>query len=136
MFAKLQSLNSERLAKHILQNYKIKLELGTTPKFYPIYKLMETENLALKEFIKENLRKGYIQPLQSSVGYSVLFIPKKNGKLRMYIDYRQLNSIIKKDRYPLLLILEIQDRIGNIKIFLKIDLKWAYYQIRIKEGNK
>ena len=58
---------------------------------------MEIENLALREFVKENLRKGYIQPLQLLVGYSVLFIPKKNGKLRMYINYRQLNSIIKKD---------------------------------------
>jgi hypothetical protein len=68
---------------------------------------MEIENLALKEFIKENLKKEYIQLLQLLVGYLVLFILKKNGKLRMCINYRQLNSIIKKDRYPLLLILEI-----------------------------
>ena len=58
---------------------------------------MKTENLALREFIKENLRKGYIQPLQLLIGYLVLFIPKKNGKLRIYINYRQLNSITKKD---------------------------------------
>ena len=65
-----------------------------------------------------------------------MFILKKNGKLRMCIDYRQLNSITKKDRYPLPLISEIQDRIGNAKIFLKIDLRWAYHQIRIKEGDE
>jgi hypothetical protein len=59
--------------------------------------LTEIENLALREFVKENLRKGYIQPLQLLVGYPVLFIPKKNRKLRMCIDYRQLNSITKKD---------------------------------------
>ena len=59
-FAKLQSLNSKRLAKYILQNYKIELKLKTALKFYPIYKLMEIENLALREFIKKNLRKGYI----------------------------------------------------------------------------
>ena len=58
---------------------------------------MEIENLALQEFVKENLRKGYIQPLQLLAGYSVLFIPKKNRKLRMCINYRQLNSITKKD---------------------------------------
>ena len=58
---------------------------------------MEIENLTLKEFVKENLRKGYIQPLQLLVGYPVLIIPKKNGKLRIYIYYKQLNSIIKKD---------------------------------------
>ena len=58
---------------------------------------METKNLALREFVKENLKKGYIQPLQLSVGYLVLFILKKNGKLRIYINYRQPNNIIKKD---------------------------------------
>ena len=58
---------------------------------------MEIENLALKEFIKENLRKGYIWLLKLLAGYLVLFIPKKNGKLRIYINYKQLNSIIKKD---------------------------------------
>ena len=59
-FAKLQSLNSKRLAKYILQDYKIKLKLKTTLKFYPTYKLMEIKNLALQEFVKENLKKGYI----------------------------------------------------------------------------
>ena len=58
---------------------------------------MEMENLALKKFIKKNLKKGYIQPLQLLAGYLVLFILKKNGKLRIYINYRQLNSIIKKN---------------------------------------
>ena len=57
---------------------------------------METENLALREFVKKNLRKGYIRLLQSLVRYLVLFIPKKNKKLRMCINYRQLNSIMKK----------------------------------------
>ena len=51
-FAKLQSLNSKKLIKHVLQDYKIKFELETILKFYPIYKLMETENLALREFTK------------------------------------------------------------------------------------
>ena len=54
----------------------------------------------------------------------------------MYINYRQLNNIIKKDQYPLPLISKIQDKIGNAQIFLKIDLKQAYYQIRIKEGDE
>ena len=62
-FAKLWSLDSERFVKYALQDYKIELKLGITLKFFPIYKLMETENLALKEFVKENLKKGYIQLL-------------------------------------------------------------------------
>ena len=59
-FTKLQSLNSKRLVKYILQDYKIKFKLEIILKFYPIYKLMEIKNLALQEFIKENLKKGYI----------------------------------------------------------------------------
>jgi len=66
----------------------------------------------------------------------VLFVLKKDRKLKLCINYRQLNSIIKKDRYPLLLISEIQNKIGNTQIFTKIDLKWVYHQIRIKEGDK
>ena len=62
-FAKLWSLNSEKLAEYILWDYKIDLKLKTVLKFFLIYKLTETENLALREFIKENLKKGYIQLL-------------------------------------------------------------------------
>ena len=60
-FTKLQSLDSKRFIKHILQDYKIKLELKTALKFFLIYKLIEIKNLALQEFIKENLKKGYIR---------------------------------------------------------------------------
>ena len=76
-FAKLQSPDSKRLIKHILQNYKIELKPETILKFYLIYKLTKTENLTLQKFIKKNLRKGYIRPLQLLTGYPVLFIPKK-----------------------------------------------------------
>ena len=133
---KLWLLKSKKLLKYTAQDYKIELEEGISLKFFPIYKLTKTELVALKEFIQENLRKGYIRPLQLLAGYPVLFIPKKNRKLRMCINYRQLNSITRKDRYSLPLISKIQDRIGNAKIFTKIDLKQAYHQIRIKKGNK
>ena len=59
-FAKLYNPDSKKLIKHILQDYKIELKPKTTPKFYLIYKLIKIENLALQEFIKKNLRKGYI----------------------------------------------------------------------------
>ena len=126
----------ERLLKYALQDYAINLKLGISLRFFLIYKLTETEQQVLKEFVRENLQLGRIRFLQLLVGYLILFIPKKNGKLRICINYRQLNSIIKKDRYPLPLISEIQDRIGNTQIFLKINLRQAYYQIRIKKGDK
>ena len=65
-----------------------------------------------------------------------MFIPKKNGQFRLCINYRQLNNITKKDRYPLPLISKIQNRIRNVQIFTKIGLKWAYHQIKIKEKDK
>jgi len=79
--------------------------------------------VALKKFIQENLQKGYIRLLQLLAGYPVLFVLKKNGKLRIYIDYKQLNNITRKDRYFLPLINKIQNRIGNAQIFTKIDLR-------------
>ena len=104
---KLQLLESKKLLNYIAQNYKIELELGISLRFFLIYKLTETKLQALKEFVQENLQKGYIRLLQLLVGYLVLFILKKNRKLKMYINYRQLNSIIRKDRYFLPLISEI-----------------------------
>jgi hypothetical protein len=76
-------------------------------RFYPIYKLTKVKQQALKDFIKENLRFKRIRPLQLLAGYSVLFILKKNRKFRIYINYKQLNNIIKKDQYLLLLISNI-----------------------------
>jgi len=124
---KLWLLESKKLLKYTVWDYKIELEEGISLKFFLIYKLTKTELVALKEFIQENLYKGYIRPLQLLTGYPVLFILKKNRKLRMCINYRQLNSITRKNRYFLPLISEIQDRIGNAKIFTKIDLRWVYH---------
>jgi hypothetical protein len=75
----------------------------------PIYLLSQKESAILQEYISNNLKKGNIRKSKSSVGYPILFVPKKEGELRMYIDYRQLNSITIKDRHLLPLINEIQD---------------------------
>ena len=90
----------------------------------------------LREYINENLKKGYIRLSTLLARYPVLFVPKSNGKLRIYVDYRQLNAITVKNRYTLFLIHEIQDRIKKSKIFTKIDIREKYYKIRIKEGEK
>ena len=88
---------SKRLLEYILQDHAINLKLKISLNFFLIYKLTEVKQQALKDFIRENLQLKKIRPLQSLVGYSVLFILKKNGKLRICINYKQLNSIIKKD---------------------------------------
>jgi hypothetical protein len=72
-----------------------------------IYPLSQKELAVLEEYIKENLKKGNIEYSKSSAGYPILFVPKKGGELRIYVDYRQLNDITIKDRHLLPLINEI-----------------------------
>jgi len=78
-----------------------------------MYKLTKTKKQALKEFVKKNLKLGKIKLLQLSARYPMLFVLKKNKKLKLCINYKQLNSITKKDQYLLPLISKIQDKIGN-----------------------
>ena len=63
-------------------------------------------------------------------------VPKKDGKFRLCVDYRQLNNITIKNRYPLLLIKELKDRLYKAKYFTKLDLRDRYYLVRIKEGEE
>jgi hypothetical protein len=90
----------------------------------------------LREYINENLKKGYIRPSILLARYPVLFVPKSNGKLRMCVDYRQFNAITVKNRYTLSLIYKMQDRIKGSKIFTKINIRKEYYKIRIKKSEK
>ena len=85
---------------------------------------MTTEELKIiKEYLKENLYKGFIKPSIILYITPILFIKKVNRSLRFYIDYRKLNIVTVKDRYPLLLINELLSRISKTKIFTKIDIR-------------
>ncbi|KAK6220785.1 reverse transcriptase domain protein [Colletotrichum tabaci] len=124
------------LPEHGPYDHEIPLIEGSHPKFHPIYGLNETEREALDKYLDENLKKGYIRPSESSAGYPILFVPKKNGKLRLCVDYRQLNSITKKNCYPLPLISELRDLLHGANWFTALDLKGAYNLIRMKEGEE
>ena len=76
--------------------------------------------------------KGFIRPSVSPWGASVLFVKKKNGTMRLYIDYRQLNKITIKKKYPLSRIDDLFDQLQGVAIFFKINLKSDYHQLRIK----
>jgi hypothetical protein len=127
---------SQSLPKHQPWDHEIPLEKGQTPKFMPTYRLTEQQLTELRKYLDQNLEKGYIRPSTSSAGYPILFVPKKDGKLRLCVDYRQLNNITKKNRYPLPLIEEIQDRFQGTKWFTSLDVRDAYYRIRMKEGEE
>ena len=82
------------------------------------------------------MRKGYIRPLKSPQTSLVFFVPKKDGRKRMVQDYQYLNSWTIKNNYPLPLILDLIDSIGKKKVFMKMDLRWEYNNVRIKEGDE
>ena len=81
------------------------------------------------------MAKGSIRPSVSPWGAPVLFVKKKDGSLCLFIDYRQLNKVTIKNRYPLPRIDDLFDQIKGATIFSKIDLKSRYHQLRIKEAN-
>jgi len=82
------------------------------------------------------LRKRYIRPLKSPQTLPVFFVDKKDRSKRMVMDYQSLNNQIVKNNYPLPLITDLIDNMGNKKVFTKIDLWWGFNNIRIKEGDE
>lgn len=90
----------------------------------------------MREYIKENLAKGFIRKSKSPAGFPILFVPKKDGKLRLCVDYRKLNNITVKNCYPLPNISELQDRLLGAKFFTALNLRRAYNLIRIKKGEE
>jgi predicted DNA-binding protein YlxM (UPF0122 family) len=109
---------------------------GKEPPYGPIYALSEKELKALREYLDSSLEKGWIRRSTSPAGAPILFVPKKDGGLRLYVDYRGLNAITVKNRHPLPLIQEALDRLRGAKRFTKLDLRNAYHRIRIKPGDE
>jgi len=90
----------------------------------------------LQKVINKNIKSGAIWPSQSPKEALVLFVKKKNGDLRLYINYQGLNKITCKDCYPIPLISNLLDAPKKVKIYTKIDLRNTYYLVCIAEGNK
>jgi hypothetical protein len=125
-----------QLPSHRATDHAIELKPGTEPPYMRIYNMSPAELRVLEDYINEALAKGWIRESKSQAGAPILFAPKKNGKLRLCVDYRGLNDITIKNRYPLPLISELLDRLNGATIFSKIDLTNAYYRIRIREGDE
>ena len=92
--------------------------------------------LVLRKTLTELLDKNFIRVSNSPIVVLVLFIKKPGGGLRFYCDYRALNKLIRKDRYPLPLIQETLNRIGKVKQFSKLNVIATFHKIRITEGDK
>ncbi|KAL0411198.1 UNVERIFIED_CONTAM: Transposon Ty3-G Gag-Pol polyprotein [Sesamum latifolium] len=87
----------------------------------------------LKKQLEELLEKGFIQPSTSPWGAPVLFVKKKDGSMRLCVDYRQLNRVTVKNKYPLPRIDDLLDQLKGATTFSKIDLRSGYWQLRIAE---
>lgn len=116
--------------------HAVDLEPGTTAPWGTIYPASAKELAQLKEYITTNLELGRIRASTSPAGSPILFVPKKDGSMRLCVDYRGLNKITTRNRYPLPLISETLDRLSGARVFTKLDLRDAYYRIKIREGDE
>lgn len=140
MYSSFQSLFEDRepgvLPPHRPFDHAIPLEPDAKIPFGPLYTLSQTELQALREYIDDNLKKGFIRRSESPAGAPVLFVPKKDGTLRLCVDYRALNKVTIKNRCPLPLISETLDRLRTARYFTKLDLKGAYNLVRVASGDE
>jgi hypothetical protein len=124
------------LPSHTPYDLAIDLKEGSKPPMGPLYNLSEAEQKIVHKYIKDMTEKGLIQPSKLPCGAPILFARKKDGSLRLCVDYRKLNDMTVKNVYPLPLIDEMLDRIGTGRIFTSLDAKDAYYLVRIKKGDE
>ena len=117
-------------------DHKIEVKPGIKPPSKAPYRLSQKELEELKSQLDELLAKGYIRQSKSPYGAPVLFVDKKNGKLRLCVDYRALNKVTVKNSYPLPQIDDLFDRLAGAKYFSRIDLRSGYHQIRIAQGDE
>jgi hypothetical protein len=113
-------------------DFSIELAPGAMSVSRTPYRMSTPELVELKLKLREMMDKGYIQPSVSPWGAPVLFVKNKDGTLRLCIDYRQLNKVTIKNKYPLPRIDDLFDQLGGASIFSKIDLRSGYHQVRIK----
>jgi len=97
---------------------------------------LELAILTVQKFVNEHLKKGYIKPSKSQQTLPVFFVGKKDGGKRMVMDYQKLNKQTVKNNYPLPLITELVNNMGSKRVFTKMDLRWGYNNVWIKEGNE
>jgi hypothetical protein len=115
--------------------FAIELLPGTAPIFKRTYRISGLELVELKKQIDELSEKGYIRPSTSPWAAPVLFVEKKDGTKRMCIDYRALNEVTIKNKYPLPRIEDLFDQLRGASVFSKIDLRSGYHQLRIRPSD-
>ena len=117
-------------------DHKIVLMENSRPPYGPLYRHSETENEAMDAYLEKMLRLGYIRESHSEAASPCLFVTKKDSTLRLCVDYRGLNKVTVKSRYPLPLIDDLLGRLSKGKYFTTLDLRNGYHLVRIAEGDE
>jgi hypothetical protein len=117
-------------------DHAIELECEPSPGFHKVYLMTLTEQTEIDAFLEEALATGCIRQSKSPLGAPVIFIKKKDGKLCFVQDYRALNAITRKNRYPLPLIDDLIHQLKDAHYFTKLDVHWGYNNVRIHKGDE
>src|SRR6266545_6503658 len=117
-------------------DHAVELVPDASPKSCKVYPLSVSEQKELDIFLKENLDSGRIRPSKSPMAAPVFFVKKKDGKLRLVQDYHALNAMTVKNKYPLPLIPELIAKLQGAKYFTKLDVRWGFNNVWIKEGDE
>ena len=117
-------------------DHTIDLQEEFVPRKGRIHPLSRIEREEVQAFIDSQLKKGYIQPSKSPQTLPMMFVLKKDSKKRMVQDYQYVNKFTINNSYPLPLISDLVDNMGTKRVFKKMDLRWGYNNVRIKEGDK
>ena len=124
------------LPLHQKYDHKITLEEGFTPLFGPIYSLSIPELKALKEWLDENLSKGFIRAYLLPAGAPILFVKISDRSLRLCVNYRGLNAGTIKNQYPLLLIRETLMRLSKAHYYTTLDVYSTYNLLKVVKGDE
>lgn len=122
---------ADELPEHRASDHHIVLEGDIKPGYCPLYNMSREELDLVKNYLEEHLAKGFIQASGSPFASPVLFVRKPGGGLRFCVDYRKLNALTRKDRYPLPLISETLAQLAGAKIYTKLDIRHAFNRIRM-----
>jgi len=117
-------------------DHAIELVPGAEAKGCKVYPISVVEQSELDHFLTENLETGHIRPSKSPMASPVFFIKKKDSSLRLVQDYWMLNDMTVKNKYPLPLISKLVNQLRGAKYFTKLDIRWGFNNVQIKEGDE
>ncbi len=129
-------IKAHKFSKHDFHDHAIEILSNRNFFFDLIYNLSTTKLKILKNYIDEYIKKNFIIKFVSFAKVFILFVKKTNDKLRLCVDYKDLNEIIIKNRYSLSFINENLNRLFETRIFIKLNVKDVFHRIRIQEENE